>query len=102
MGTVMEEVQVGGCDGRQVPVLCPVGLAGALVLLGVAVSHEVRGAGAGAWGVLWAVAALMGGASVLGLRGLTRAQRGDAVVVQPFGAYVGTTEPIVNAGSLYH
>lgn len=89
-GLGMEEVQIGGRDGRRALALCSVGLAGALVLLGVAVSHEVKGAAGGAWGVLWAVAVVLGATSVLGFRGLTRVQQGDAVVVQLFGAYVGT------------
>ena len=101
-GLGMAEVQIGGRDGRQVLVLCSVGLAGALALLGVAVSHEVKGAGGGTWGVLFAVAAIIGAASVLGLRGLTRVQQGDAVVALLFGAYVGTIRARAALGSPAH
>jgi regulator of protease activity HflC (stomatin/prohibitin superfamily) len=82
----MEEVPLNGRDGRRVASLCAVAEGAAVVLLSLGATHSGRGG----WKVVWAAAVVLLASGTTGLRGLVRVQQGSAVVVQLFGAYVGT------------
>ncbi|HTW06642.1 MAG TPA: SPFH domain-containing protein [Acidimicrobiales bacterium] len=78
-----EEVPLSGGYGRRVAVLCAVALVAAAALVALGASDAARRA-------TWAAAAVLLVAGLTGLRGLVRVEQGNAVVVQRFGAYVGT------------